>query len=70
MSFLLHGVELVTGNDGDVLFLQEVDSLIGAVEAEDQDGVVAGLLDHGVHIFHIDTKIGRASCRERVSSPV
>ena len=34
----LDRVELVPGNDGNVIFLQKLDGLIGAVKTEDDDG--------------------------------
>ena len=47
-------VELVPGNDGNVVFLQKLDGLIGAVEAEDDDRRAFALVYEGVHVFHID----------------
>lgn len=51
---LLQGIELHARQDGQVVLDEDVDRLIGVVEAEDDHGVFAALLDKGVQVFDVD----------------
>ena len=53
----LHAVKLFSGDDGDVVFLQQFDALIRAVKAEDQNCGIAALLYESVHVFDVDACI-------------
>ncbi len=50
-------VQHVSGNDLDALLAEQLDGLIGLVEAEDDYGRLGALLDEGVHVLHVDSAL-------------